>query len=436
MDETIGQQLRRAREARSLSLEQVAQATHMRVHYLQAMESGKFELLPSLTQARGFLRVYANFLNLDAGALLHLLDGQVSPSYPKPEDKTRPVARSARVEPRQEENGRSAEPATTIFREVGQGLRSQRELLGLSLDDVVRHTHLRRHYLEALESGNLEGLPSPVQGRGMLKNYAAFLGLDPEPVLLHFAEGLQARLAVNQAARFDGDVRTRPSRPWRRPLLPARLRRFISSDVLFGVTLAVFLISFVTWGAIRIYSMRSEQPLISTAPSIAEVLLSTETATLSPTPLPVTPSPQSGLAALPAQTESAGGAQVTVPVVGNQAVQVYLSVNQRAWMQVSVDGKIVFQDRVLPGSAYPFAGEKRVEILTGNGAALQVFFNQQDLGALGQFGEVVDRVYTLEGVQTPTPTVTPTEAPTERPSPTPRPSPTARSGTPTVPALP
>jgi hypothetical protein len=33
----------------------------------------------------------------------------------------------------------------------------------------------------------------------MLSNYAIFLGFDPEPLLLRFAEGLQANLAARQA---------------------------------------------------------------------------------------------------------------------------------------------------------------------------------------------------------------------------------------------
>ena len=39
------------------------------------------------------------------------------------------------------------------------------------------------------------GLPSPVQGRGMLKNYADFLGLESDTLLLTFADGLQTGLA-------------------------------------------------------------------------------------------------------------------------------------------------------------------------------------------------------------------------------------------------
>jgi hypothetical protein len=77
---------------------------------------------------------------------------------------------------------------------------------------------------------------------------------------------------------------------------------------------------------------------------------------------------------------------------------------------------VVFLGRVLPGSAYQFEGDETVEILTGNGAALQVFFNQVDQGTLGGYGEVVQLVYSAVGVQTPTPTITSTPTETQRPA--------------------
>jgi hypothetical protein len=70
-----------------------------------------------------------------------------------------------------------------------------------------------------------------------------------------------------------------------------------------------------------------------------------------------------------------------------------------------------------------------VELLTGNAAALQVFFNQQDLGVLGNVGEVARLVFVPAGLITPTPaasaTPTPTLPPTFTPTPTvPIPTPT------------
>jgi hypothetical protein len=71
------------------------------------------------------------------------------------------------------------------------------------------------------------------------------------------------------------------------------------------------------------------------------------------------------------------------------------------------------------GSVYPFSGFERIEVVTGNGGGLIVYFGEQNLGPMGLFGEVVDRIYTAEGVQTPTPTITPTVTETPRFSPTP-----------------
>ena len=429
MKETIGQQLRQAREAHSLTLEQVAQNTHMRVHYLRAMEAGDFEALPSSAQARGFLRMYADYLHLESGPLLAEMDGEAQSIASEPKTAPRPRSET----PASGVNIRSYEKADKIFVEIGQSLQQQRELLGLSLDDVIRHTHLRRHYLEALEAGNQEGLPSPVQGRGMLSNYATFLGLDPEPLLLRFAEGLQARLAVRQA----DSLKAQPAPARQRRPLPAPIRRLLSADVLIGGSLTVFLIAFVVWGAIRIFAMRSGSAPSPTSRSIADVLLASPTTTPTLTPQAVTPT---GLPLPPAV--AAGPTQSTLTAItgtpgtsgtpgtpgAKAGVQVYITVLQRAWMQVKVDGKVEFEGRVLPGNAYSFAGNDRVEILTGNGAALQVFFNQQDQGSMGLFGQVVNRIYTVDGVQTPTPTITPSVTPTPRTSPTPLQTPTPPQG--------
>jgi cytoskeleton protein RodZ len=435
MQEGTGQKLRQTRQAQSLTLEEIAQETHMRVRYLRALEEGDYEAIPSMAQARGFLRSYAEFLHLDPEPLLDSMDGAPvqaaagGDETPELDEKT-----PAQDSPLHEE-------AEAIFKEVGQRMKTHRELLGLSLDDVVRHTHLRRHYLEALEAGAIELLPSPVQGRGMLNNYATFLGMDPDAVLLRFAEGLQAGLAAKQADRPPASERRAATRP--RPRLPSLalptfLRRLLSNDLWIGGLLAIFLLGFALWGAIRIFSIRSAEAPAPTAPSIAEVLLTTETATPTQTPTPVTPTAVPGPFVLPATQveDEQTTAEVTLPPDSGQGVQVYITVNQRAWMQVKVDDEVEFEGRVLPGSAYSFAGDEQISVLTGNGAALQIFFNQQDQGLMGAFGQVVNRVYTQEGIQTPTATITPTSTRTPRPSPTSRPTATPRPGTATVPALP
>jgi cytoskeletal protein RodZ len=67
---SFGEQLRRAREARHLSLKEVEGAIKIREDFLQEFENGNWDFsLPDIYK-RGFLRTYAEFLELDVEKLL------------------------------------------------------------------------------------------------------------------------------------------------------------------------------------------------------------------------------------------------------------------------------------------------------------------------------------------------------------------------------
>ena len=61
----LGNSLREARIRQSLDYPQVELATKIRAKYLRALEDEAFEILPSETYVKGFLRSYADFLGLD-----------------------------------------------------------------------------------------------------------------------------------------------------------------------------------------------------------------------------------------------------------------------------------------------------------------------------------------------------------------------------------
>ncbi len=65
----------------------------------------------------------------------------------------------------------------------GDQLRRAREAQGVSLDAVAKATRIALRNLEALERSDLEGLPRGPFGRGYVRAYAEFLGLDPQPIL-------------------------------------------------------------------------------------------------------------------------------------------------------------------------------------------------------------------------------------------------------------
>lgn len=81
----VGQQLRQAREARSLSIRQLYSQTLVPPHHIEAIEAGKIDQLPEDVYIRGFIRRIAHALGLDATA--------ISASIPEP-DLTKSVVPS------------------------------------------------------------------------------------------------------------------------------------------------------------------------------------------------------------------------------------------------------------------------------------------------------------------------------------------------------
>lgn len=66
---TIGDRLRQAREARDMSLEDVAARTRIPLRHLKHIEAGEWDALPAITYAVGFARSYANAIGLDGAAV-------------------------------------------------------------------------------------------------------------------------------------------------------------------------------------------------------------------------------------------------------------------------------------------------------------------------------------------------------------------------------
>jgi cytoskeletal protein RodZ len=68
--ESPGKFLRRERETRNISLEEISKFTKVKEHYLKAIEEDQYELLPAVLYVKGFLSVYAKYLTLNPKDIL------------------------------------------------------------------------------------------------------------------------------------------------------------------------------------------------------------------------------------------------------------------------------------------------------------------------------------------------------------------------------
>ena len=74
---TVAEQLRTAREARGLTVYQVAEITKIRTDHLRALEEGNYDGFSAPVYIRGFVRTYANLLRLDVPRLMSALEAEL-----------------------------------------------------------------------------------------------------------------------------------------------------------------------------------------------------------------------------------------------------------------------------------------------------------------------------------------------------------------------
>lgn len=69
---------------------------------------------------------------------------------------------------------------------VGQRLQEERTRKGLSIEDVAQTTKIRKNFLEHIEKGEYDKLPSVTFAQGFVRNYVSFLGLPEKETMALF----------------------------------------------------------------------------------------------------------------------------------------------------------------------------------------------------------------------------------------------------------
>ena len=289
---------------------------------------------------------------------------------------------------------------------LGRLLRETREALGLTLEEIEHTIHIRAYHLRSLENGEINSLPSPVQSRGFLRNYAEFLGLEPDEILLRYAEGIQTRTIRNSR---ETDITPGAQTKKVRFSLPP----WLSSDLLLTILMIAVLVAAVVGGGVQM--LQAAQP---------DEEYEAETA------VPEAVDVQPGETAAPTETTGSGSISLvlltptetaTLPLVLNttSGVGITLVVERSTWLRVLVDGEEEQAGRFSPGDVLEFRGEENVEVAAGNAGGIRIFYQGDDTGIMGNLDQAVIRIWTLDGMITPTPVVTNTPSQTPTPTTTP-----------------
>jgi hypothetical protein len=98
--------------------------------------------------------------------------------------------------------------------ELGDWLRAAREGRALSLEQASDKTRVPIHYLQALEEERLEVFTSDLHARGFLRNYAEFLGLDPDKAQELYRQACASLRPRRAVAPFQSPGSSPPAPPY------------------------------------------------------------------------------------------------------------------------------------------------------------------------------------------------------------------------------
>jgi len=288
----------------------------------------------------------------------------------------------------------------------GQFLREAREQREVSLNDAVKTLKIQRRILESFEEGDFSQGGSPVQVRGMLRNYARFLRLEEDSVLGHYETALIPPKSSRWAKKTTEETQSvKPvTQPRRETLTAIPLSgsgrrnsgpRFAWIGRLFTTLLGIGLIGIIVFfvGQILNHTPPPEgnvQPTLAGEISTLDPTLATATYTATWTPIAFEPS------VTPLFTGGTDGFALDMTFV------------QRSWSRVLIDGEEKYVGIARPGDTQTYRATETVEITLANAAAVELSINGQTQASFGTRGEQVTLLVNSQGLQIIRPNATPT----------------------------
>jgi cytoskeletal protein RodZ len=230
----------------------------------------------------------------------------------------------------------------------GETLRREREMRGVSLEEIATATRISPRFLDALENERWDHLPGGVFNRGFVRAVARFLGLDEENLVAEYALATNDKPEVAVWA-----VNQKP-------------RRRVAPFLVLALLVAMAAGAFFAW--------LEAGPMVG--PWLAEFWDRTASSRSAAGVAASEPAPVPQAAPAPA-TESSASEPLVLTLETISSVKV----------TVIADGRTLFDDRLRAGEKKRFEAREKFEVRAGDAHAVFLELNGQVAPSLGQPGQ-------------------------------------------------
>lgn len=234
------------------------------------------------------------------------------------------------------------------LKEISKYLLQVRQEKSIRIEEIAAKTHIRLAFLQALDAGQFEDLPEPVYIQGFIRRYGEALGLDGATLANSFTANTEPTNFNNHSHKLN-----------KKPEI--RIPLFIPY-VLLLVVASIGLIYILNPKLVAQFISKRQNPVVTKTQKIAPTVVS----------LPTT-SPES---------------------VASSTVTVTLELQDKSWLQVTVDGKTEFIGNLPKGERRTWTATKQLTVRSGNAGAVLISTNSQPPTPLGNSGAVKEVTFT------------------------------------------
>lgn len=319
--------------------------------------------------------------------------------------------------------------------EAGWFLQRQREEAGISLEDASRAVNIHPFHLEAIEQGDLTGLPPRHDAVNMIGAYATYLGFDAAPLVKHFSKFLPHQPMPGHRGAGNKSGKKRPA-----PLSSATILKFPVMDRLRSIAsgaggvvasclAVVLLFGVASWGfmpgdgvtsgssnpmiagkdgqkfeQVASVSTLSEQPMPENGGKKDKTSMDADKAANGLTGLDMLISKSVAnveiqTASIPAlasksiqkvgesKTDVAGG---QVYGTENKNARLILKANSNVWVRIEDSrGNVVMTRTLMAGDSYKVPARNGLVVIARDGGLLSYAVDGANKGNLGREGEIL-----------------------------------------------
>jgi cytoskeleton protein RodZ len=270
--------------------------------------------------------------------------------------------------------------------EPGDYLKREREIRGVTLENIALETKISVKALKALEDNDFDALPAYPFVKGFIRSYSRCLGIDGDDAALRYDAYLREK--------EDDDVKAGKKRREGRSLAEAPrgltfflddgkksgawesegISRYWQAKVLLPVAISLLIVLVAI-----IYFYPHSQP-----PSLSGVDTQSVPPVTDPSPAKgaQSPSPPS-----PSQAPPRDGVDVT-PLTF-QELTLQMTAKKPTWMRVEIDAEPPFEVSLGAGEKVSWKAKMGISLLIGNAGGVEGILNGKPLDSFGDEGQVV-----------------------------------------------